>query len=159
MAAVKENPPINYSAVEPGRIYRSSFPTSFNYQFLKHLNLRSVLCLNPKLLEKGCDGRPLVDFCEEAGIALRGAEVGDNQEPFMEMDAGQIAAAVVFACNPANQPVLICCLSGTSRTGCVVACIRRRRRWALTAILDEFSRFLGPHKSNLLDFQFIESFE
>jgi tyrosine-protein phosphatase SIW14 len=159
MACAKENPPINYSAVEPGCIYRSGFPTPFNFPFLRRLSLRSILCLSPKLLEKGADGFPLVEFCAEEGIALRGAEVGDNQEPFIEMDAGQIAAAVAFLINPANQPVLVCCLAGGSRTGCTVACVRRRQQWALTATLDEFSRFLGHGKSNLLDFQFIESFE
>ena len=149
-------PPFNFAMV-CSRVYRSAFPVELNYAFLRTLNLGSIICLSPKLLEG--EGAALVGFCADEGIVLHQLDVGENREPFMEMTLPEVDLAVAVAAEKANYPVLIMCVSGKNRTGVVVGCLRKaHHRWSLVAIFDELARFLGPSKLNLLDQQFVESF-
>ena len=112
--------------------------------------------MNPELLS--AEKSTLAEFCEEECIDLHGIDVGQNREPFIEMDPSKVQEALRIALDSANYPLLISCTLGTNRTGCVVGCIRRvYQRWALAAVVDEFQRY-NP-KPDLLDFQFIECFE
>ena len=90
---------------------------------------------------------------------MHSIEIGENKEPFQEMDPEGVREAVRTALDTSQRPLLVVCISGIERTGCVVACVRKQQQqWALTASIDEYSRFLGTKTANLLDLQFIESY-
>lgn len=57
-----------------------------------------------------------------------------------------------------NQPVLIFCLNGKVRTGCVVGCIRKQLQgWAISSIMEEFEQFAEP-EGGLCDLAFIDRY-
>jgi hypothetical protein len=66
-------PPFNFAMVEAG-VYRSAYPIDMNYLHVKSLNLKSILCLRPKIIESSS----LPKLCSEEGIVLFEADVGDN---------------------------------------------------------------------------------
>mmetsp|Transcript_13541 Transcript_13541/g.27461 ORF Transcript_13541/g.27461 Transcript_13541/m.27461 type:complete len:91 (+) Transcript_13541:7-279(+) len=80
-------------------------------------------------------------------------------EPFVEIDSKVLQTALAHITDQKKLPVLVHCSKGKHRTGCVVACLRKLQRRSLTFIFDEYERFTGRGKSELLDLQFIELFE
>ena len=69
----KVQPPLNFSTVAPG-LHRSGFPIPLNFPFLRDLNLKSILCLSPKLMTEDLRG-----FCRDEGIELFEEDIGDNR--------------------------------------------------------------------------------
>lgn len=134
-------------------IYRSGHPIPKNFAFLKKLGLRSVvyLCEDP-YSTVNCS------FLSNNGIRLFHLGTHGNKEPFQFIPAELVQRALSVVSDPANHPVLIHCNKGTHRTGCVVASLRKRQRWALTSIFAEYRRFAGS-RVRVLDQQFIELLE
>ncbi|AMD20515.1 HDL229Cp [Eremothecium sinecaudum] len=145
-------PPENFSHVV-GEIYRSSFPRSENFFFLKErVKLRSVLVLIPEEYPQ-----ENLEFLERAQIQLFQIGMSGNKEPFVNIPNDLLTKALEIAINPANHPILIHCNRGKHRTGCLVGCIRKFQNWSLTMIFDEYRRFAFP-KARALDQQFIEMY-
>lgn len=145
-------PPDNFAPVV-NEIYRSSFPQPANFEFLKKLKLRLILCLIPE------DYPQLqVDFLANENIELFQLGMLGNKEPFVKISSDLITQAAKIVLNPANQPILIHCNRGKHRTGCLVGIIRRLQRWSLTIILDEYRKFASP-KERPMDQQFIELYD
>ncbi|ODV62685.1 putative tyrosine protein phosphatase SIW14, partial [Ascoidea rubescens DSM 1968] len=142
-------PPENFSPVI-GKIYRSSFPRIENFDFLKKLNLKSILVLIPEIYPM----ENLV-FLNNQNINFFQIGMPGNKEPFVNIEQDIITKALEIAINPDNHPLLIHCNRGKHRTGCLVGCIRRLQKWSLTMIFDEYRRFAAP-KVRPLDQQFIE---
>lgn len=144
-------PPLAFATVQPG-VFRSGAPVEVNFGFLRQLGLRTVLCLNPAAATDA-----LNRFCDEQGVDLVTVPVGENQEPFGELDAAAMRRVVAMLVDRERHPLLLHCLTGKSCTGCAVACFRTTQGWALSAALDEYARFVqGAH--SLMDLQFIEQF-
>jgi len=70
-----------------------------------------------------------------------------------------VSKCVHILSDSAMHPVLVHCSSGKAKTGCVVACLRRKQGWSLTATFDEFLRFGNGARGHLLDLQFIEKYD
>ena len=145
------NVPINFAIVEPG-VYRSSFPRTKNISFLKRLGLKSVISL---VLEEYPP--QMVEFYQSNGIQLLTHGVDGNKGPFKTIESSVFSKIVVDVLNVRNRPILIHCNKGKHRTGCTIACLRRVRGWALSAVLNEYILFSHP-KSRLEDQRYIESF-
>lgn len=145
-------PPENFAPVI-NNIYRSSFPNSNNFSFLKRLKLKSILCLIP-------EDYPEIhrQFVEEEGIKLFQLGLSGNKEPFVVISHDLVTEALKIVLDPANQPILIHCNRGKHRTGCLVGVLRRLQKWSLTIIFDEYRKFAAP-KERPMDQQFIELYD
>eukprot|EP00052_Salpingoeca_macrocollata_P007638 m.61268 g.61268 ORF g.61268 m.61268 type:complete len:175 (-) comp16162_c0_seq3:39-563(-) len=145
-------PPLNFAMVSPG-VYRSGYPNSKNFPFLKKIHLRSIVFLSsePYLAENQA-------FTEERGIQVFRIHTEGNLEPFVGMTDDVIFGALEKILDPTNHPLLIHCNKGNHRTGCIVGCLRRMQSWSLAAIFDEYKRFTGANV-RALDYQVIELFE
>ena len=143
------NPPENFAMVWRG-IYRSSFVTKRNFQFLQTLRLRTIVYLCPEDYPESH-----TSFLAENGIQLLQFGVEGNKEPFDEIPEDVIRAALHAVMDPKNHPVLIHCNQGKHRTGCLVGCLRKVQRWSLVAIFEEYRRY-ADRKARIVDQQFIE---
>jgi len=146
-------PAHTHGSTVPARTHGSTVPahTSPPNQLIALLRLLGTRCLAPESID---DSYRL--FCLEHGITILTELVGENREPFIGMSEMAVEKCVRILSDPALQPVLVHCTSGKAQTGCVVACLRRRQGWSLTATFDEFLRFGNAARSHLLDLQFIE---
>lgn len=155
------NLPTSYEVIPPenfchiaGEMYRSSFPRTENFSFLRQrIKLKSILVLIPEEYP-----RENVDFMESSGIKLFQVGMSGNKEPFANIPSKLLTKALEIAINPENHPILIHCNRGKHRTGCLVGCIRKLQNWSLTMIFDEYRRFAFP-KARALDQQFIEMYD
>ncbi|BGP37102.1 tyrosine-protein phosphatase siw14 [Rhodotorula kratochvilovae] len=144
-------PPENFAMVSP-RLYRSSFPRTKNFPFLRSLGLKSVMVLvqEPYPEEN-------LDFLKAEGIQFFQFGIPGNKEPFVSIPEDKIVEALSTILDARNHPMLIHCNKGKHRTGCVVGCLRRLQTWSLTSIFDEYRRYSHP-KSRAMDLQCIEAF-
>ncbi|KXS13908.1 protein-tyrosine phosphatase [Gonapodya prolifera JEL478] len=144
-------PPLNFAMVEPG-VYRSGHPNAMNFGFLKKLELKSVVYLaNDDLPDEN------KSFMAAEGIRFWHFKIEGNKEPFVELQENEIAAALAVLLDTRNHPVLLHCLRGKHRIGCLVGCLRRLQHWSLASIFDEYRRFAGT-KIRIADQEFIELF-
>ena len=144
--------PENFCMVEPG-VYRSAFPRSKNIPFLQALELTSVISL---VLEDY--PTPLAEFYQRAGIKLICHGLDGNKGPFKAIDEIDFTSTLQSVLDHVNRPLLIHCNKGKHRTGSVVGCLRKYRKWALSSILDEYMVFAHP-KPRLEDQRYIEEFD
>ncbi|XP_042944978.1 probable tyrosine-protein phosphatase DSP4 isoform X2 [Carya illinoinensis] len=124
-------PPLNFAMVDNG-VFRSGFPDSANFGFLKSLGLRSIICLCPETYPEANN-----DFLKANGIKLFQFGIDSYTR---------------------NHPLLIHCKRGKHRTGCLVGCLRRLQRWCLSSVFDEYQRFAAA-KARVSDQRFIELFD
>ena len=144
--------PENFSLVETG-VYRSAFPRTKNIEFLKRLNLRSVVSLVPEDYPVA-----MQDYYNANGIKLISVGLDGNKWPFKEINHESMQEVLTNVLNPENRPLLIHCNKGKHRTGSVVGCLRRIRGWALSAVFTEYLHMAAP-KTRLEDQQLIELFQ
>ncbi|WOL19104.1 putative tyrosine-protein phosphatase [Canna indica] len=145
-------PPLNFAMVDYG-LYRSGFPDTANFGFLKTLRLRSVLCLCPEPYPEAN-----LEFLRENGIRLFQFGIDGRKEPFVNIPEETIREALKVVLDVRNHPLLIHCKRGKHRTGCVVGCLRKLQHWCLTSIFDEYQRFAAA-KARVTDQMFIERFD
>ncbi|KAJ4830650.1 putative tyrosine-protein phosphatase dsp4 [Turnera subulata] len=145
-------PPLNFAMVDNG-IFRSGFPDSANFTFLKSLALRSVIYLCPEP-----DPEANNVFLRANGIRLYQFGIEMCKEPFVNIPEETIREAMKILIDVNNHPVLIHCKRGKHRTGCLVGCLRKLQKWCLSSIFDEYQRFAGA-KARVSDQRFIELFD
>ncbi|KAF1875891.1 hypothetical protein Lal_00006522 [Lupinus albus] len=145
-------PPLNFAMVDNG-IFRSGFPDSANFGFLKSLRLRSVICLCPEPYPE-----PTLEFLKANKIRLYQFGIDGCKEPFVNIPHDIVREALKVVLDDKNHPLLIHCKRGKHRTGCLVGCIRRLQRWCLSSVFDEYQRFAGA-KARVSDQRFIELFD
>ncbi|RUP48824.1 protein tyrosine phosphatase [Jimgerdemannia flammicorona] len=95
--------------------------------------------------------------CEEKKIRLFHCRMEGNKEPFVEIQQADVRDALVRLLDRRNHPVLIHCLKGKHRIGCLIGCLRKLQNWSMTSIFDEYRRFAGTKV--LADQEFIETFD
>ena len=134
-------------------IHRSGYPNARNWAFLDTLKLRSILLLSrdPLLPDN-------VQNCQSRGIHVEQISMVPNTEPFVTTGMHELTAAVRYALDTRNHPVLIHCTRGINRTGVVVACIRKVQHVALSSVLAEMRRF-GDGDECDLDEQLVDLFD
>ncbi|KAH7380022.1 tyrosine-protein phosphatase-like protein SIW14 [Pyrenochaeta sp. MPI-SDFR-AT-0127] len=145
-------PPTNYGAVLPGSVYRSSYPEEKNYEFIKDLNIKSILTLVPEPLSPEYQG-----FMKEAGIQHFHVHIKANKGE-VRVDSCEMSRALRLIMDRANHPILIHCNKGKHRTGCTVACFRRILGLDLDSIREEYHTYAGV-KARFLDEVFFENFD
>ncbi|KAE8728695.1 putative tyrosine-protein phosphatase [Hibiscus syriacus] len=145
-------PPLNFAMVDNG-IFRSGFPDSANFSFLKSVGLRSVINLCPETYPEANN-----EFLKANGIRLFQFGIDGCKEPFVNIPEETIREALNVVLDVKNHPVLIHCKRGKHRTGCVVGCLRKLQRWCLSSIFDEYQRFAAA-KARVSDQRFIERFD
>ncbi|KAJ0240177.1 Tyrosine-protein phosphatase DSP2 [Hirschfeldia incana] len=177
-------PPLNFAMVDNG-IFRSGFPGSANFSFLKTLGLRSIISLCPeaypennmqflksngiKLFQFGIKGYKCPPGLEnEVWLHLwnskhqkEGSYTNANSktsEPFVNISDHKIREALKVLVDEKNHPLLIHCNRGKHRTGCLVGCMRKLQKWCLTSIFDEYQRFAAA-KARVSDQRFMELFD
>lgn len=145
-------PPINFGAVVPGDIFRSSFPLPENFSFLKSLKLKTILTLVPEPFPP-----EYVEFMEANGIRQEVVLIPANKET-IKIDSPVMIKALGVVLDKANHPILIHCNKGKHRTGCVVACFRKIQGESLDGVLTEYHAYADP-KARILDEIFIKDFD
>ncbi|KAE7995325.1 hypothetical protein FH972_000136 [Carpinus fangiana] len=145
-------PPLNFAMVDNG-VFRSGFPDSANFGFLKSLELRSIICLCPEPYPEANN-----EFLKANGIKLFQFGIDGSKEPFVNIPEETIREALKVLLDVRNHPLLIHCKRGKHRTGCLVGCLRRLQRWCLSSVFDEYQRFAAA-KARVTDQRFIELFD
>ena len=172
--------PINFAQISPG-VYRSGYPNKKNFSFLQKLKLKCVLYIGtlPKKDDDLTFHRANLEFYEKEGIRFLHLDVGENREPFLQMNHKVVSQVVklllgtfsffflrfsslsvpkrVLRSDTKNHPILMHCLRGKIPCSCVVGCYRKVQKWSLTSVFDEYERFVGSLRS--LDTQFLELFD
>lgn len=145
--------PLVFGTVQEG-IYRSAYPAGKSLPFIaQQLHLKSMVSLHPN------DVRPeLEEYCALNSINLFKCDIKFNQDPFVVMSDEAMNTVISFIQDPANQPVLVFCSSGKIRTGCAVACLRKRMKWCMSSIIQEFELYTDPD-GGLCDMHFVDAFE
>ena len=79
--------PINFAQISPG-VYRSGYPNKKNFSFLQKLKLKCVLYIGtlPKKEDDLTFHRENLAFYEKEGIRFLHLDVGENREPFLQMN-------------------------------------------------------------------------
>ncbi|CAN1232688.1 Tyrosine-protein phosphatase DSP1, partial [Linum perenne] len=145
-------PPLNFAMVDNG-IFRSGFPNSTNFSFVKTLGLRSIICMCPEMYPAANK-----EFLKENGIRLFQFGIEGYKEPFVNIPEDMIHEALKVVLDVKNHPILIHCKRGKHRTGCVVGCLRKLQKWCLSSIFDEYQRFAAA-KARVSDQRFMELFD
>ncbi|PWY98367.1 hypothetical protein BCV70DRAFT_202145 [Testicularia cyperi] len=143
-------PPLNFNMVSRG-IYRSGHPNERNFEFMRRLNLKSIMYLGNEDYRSN-----VVGWARGEGISIFHFRLAINKEPMAEMDGTDVTAALNVILNRANSPILIHCNKGKYRVGCLVGLLRRLQGWSHTSIFEEYSRFAG---TKISDLEFIEVFD
>lgn len=144
--------PLGFSKVT-ANIYRSAYPATKSLPFISQLHLKTMICLNPTDLRA-----ELLEFCSKENIYIIKYELKHNQDPFIVMSEAVMHSIIDFIQNEENHPLLIFCNNGKVKTGCAVACLRRKMGWSISSIINEFEQF-SDSEGGLCDLQFIESFQ
>ncbi|KAI8882592.1 protein-tyrosine phosphatase, partial [Backusella circina FSU 941] len=143
-------PPLNFAMIASG-VYRSGHPNKQNFAFLRKLGLKTIMYFAME------DYPPeMQHFVEQEGIEVLHYRTEGNKEPFVEVNPEDITHALVKLLDRRSHPVLIHCLKGKHRIGCLVGCLRKIQRWSMTSIFDEYRKFAGTKV--LADQEFIETF-
>lgn len=154
---VKERiiPPLNFCPVQK-QLYRSGQPTKINFQFLKELNLNSIIWLAS---EDPID--EFLEFIEQNHINLHLAGINPDgvDSPWDGLTENSILQALNILSNKANYPVLVCCGMGRHRTGTVIGCLRKLQGWNLASVSEEYRRFTGSRGGRILVELLIEAFD
>ncbi|KAK8816415.1 hypothetical protein WA556_001360 [Blastocystis sp. ATCC 50177/Nand II] len=142
-------PPRNFNMVY-NNIYRCTTPSDLNYPFLERLRLKTVVYLSDDPVSS-----ELKSFCDDYNISLR--QVFSTRRN-NSVDETLVVNALKVVFDASNLPVLIMCDEGSNRTGIVVSCFRKKQKWNLASIFEEYRRYDGP-KSDFDSEQFIELFD
>lgn len=144
-------PPLNFAIVEPG-IYRSGFPNKRNFEYLKRLDLKSViyLCSDDLLPEN-------VTFLNDNNINFIHIKSKGNKEPFVRINSKDIQLGLSYILDTRNHPILIHCNRGCHRVGCLIGCLRKLQQWSMPSIFEEYRRF-ASETIHIADQESIEVF-
>lgn len=144
-------PPLNFAVVE-NDIYRSGHPVPINFEFLKTLNLKSVIYIGDKE-----DNYDYYQFLEEEGIQFNYIHMESATEPFIMNDPNAILQALKILVDIDNYPILVHSNKGKHRVGVLVGIMRKLLQgWSITGIFNEYDRYSGGKGDE--DLEFIECF-
>ncbi|KAG9240393.1 tyrosine phosphatase family-domain-containing protein [Calycina marina] len=146
-----QNKPLNFGTVVEGKIYRSSFPVTDDFQFLQTLGLKTIV----SLVDKEWDPE-FLDFMNSNGIDHRIVEMAGTKKVDIPQEVMQKIIGEVL--NQGNFPLLIHCNHGKHRTGCAVAVVRLVHGWPVEHVIDEYRGYAEP-KIRDCDLKYIREYE
>jgi tyrosine-protein phosphatase SIW14 len=134
-------PAHHFATVEDGVLYRSGQPNARGWEaMLKTYHLQTVVCLRGAQANEADDAPWLQqerDFCQRNGITLVMIPVGKTLSP-----AQAVERFLGLVRQKADQPVLVHCEFGSTRTGLAVAAYRIAvQRWSYEAAMAEARRY------------------
>lgn len=146
-------PPPNFGACQNDSVFRSAFPQDRNIEFLKTINIRSVLCL---VGSRPSDG--YIQWIKHAHIKRFRIDIAPNKNGQIKTTRDSLCEALLRVMDSANYPLYIHCNQGRHRTGCVVACFRKIQRWPMQDIRAEYEAYANP-KARIGDLELIRNFD
>lgn len=118
-------PPSNFHTVEEGVLFRSGQPNAQNMQYLESVGIKTILNLRYRINDR--------HETKNTGLQVIHLKLKAQRITFEDMVNGLIAI------RDAEKPVLIHCLHGSDRTGCLAACYRMVfQNWNKTRAIAEF---------------------
>ncbi|ODV97031.1 hypothetical protein PACTADRAFT_74612 [Pachysolen tannophilus NRRL Y-2460] len=151
-------PPLKFNAIQPG-IFRGSYPRPINYEFLRTLNLKTMISIVEKPISFETDAN-LNNFIKENDINLIHIECskgGKGKKRNIPIDYPSIVKVIEIIIDNDNSPCYIFCINGGQITSLVVACIRKISFWSSISIFNEFITYSNAINHN--DRLFIEKFQ
>lgn len=147
----QEGRPLNFGVVIPG-VYRSGYPKPHDYEYIKGLQLKTVVTL----VKKDEFDEELHSFVTDNGIKHIRIYMQGTKKEAIPLNTMTSILQVLF--NQENQPALLHCNQGKHRTGCVVAVARKLSGWELSSVLDEYRSYALP-KIRECDVDYITTFK
>ncbi|KAF2770146.1 protein-tyrosine phosphatase, partial [Teratosphaeria nubilosa] len=146
-------PPPNFGATKSSAVYRSAFPQDRNIEFLKTLNVKTVLCLVATEPSESYN-----NWIKQGDINRLRVDIAPNKDGKVGTTWDSLCEALLHVLDAANYPLHIHCNQGRHRTGCVIACLRKVQRWPIEDILAEYRSYADP-KARPGDIELIEKFD
>ncbi|KAI0125099.1 tyrosine phosphatase family-domain-containing protein [Xylariales sp. AK1849] len=142
--------PQNFGFVIPG-VYRSSYPQSQDYPYLRGLKLKTIITLVQRELPEGFQ-----TFMDENGI--RHQVFGMTGTKKEEIPLAMMRSIIGLVIDKRNHPILIHCKQGRHRTGCVVGVLRKFHGWDTHSVLAEYEKYAHP-KVRETDVKYLSDFK
>ncbi|KAK3113075.1 tyrosine-protein phosphatase siw14 [Teratosphaeriaceae sp. CCFEE 6253] len=146
-------PPPNYGAAMEGNLFRSAYPQDRNMDFMKLLDVRSVLCL-----VETEPSESYAAFISKHNIARHRVDIAANKDGKVKTTWDSLCQALLIVMDSANYPLYVHCNQGKHRTGCVIACLRKIQRWDLEDVVAEYQAYAHP-KVRPGDIELIRAFD
>ncbi|PKS07039.1 hypothetical protein jhhlp_005636 [Lomentospora prolificans] len=148
-ASVLDGRLANFGVVTPG-IYRSAWPASDTYDFVKSLNLKTIVTL----VQREVEDTAYTAFLGLHGIKQYVIDMKGTKKQAIPVEMMKTILRLVL--DKSNHPVLIHCNHGRHRTGCAVGVIRKIYGWDTQTILSEYLSFAHP-KPRETDVRYLET--
>ncbi|KNZ58345.1 hypothetical protein VP01_1947g6 [Puccinia sorghi] len=147
-ATLKLVPPPNFGFIEAS-LFRAGEPAELSLNFIKRLNLHSLLWLAPH--------PPSLKFREFLLVhSIHFHDLGIQHAASLDAVTEEaVTQALQLILNPTIYPLMIMCGGGSHRTGTVVGCLRKLQGWNLASIFEEYRRYAGA-QHHIMNEQFIE---
>jgi tyrosine-protein phosphatase SIW14 len=143
--------PFNFGLVIPG-VYRSSFPKSHDFEYIKGLGLKTIVTL----VKKDDLDHDLETFITREGIRQVVFNMKGTKKEAIPLDTMKGILNVVL--DKSNYPLLVHCNHGKHRTGCVVGVVRKITGWDAARVVAEYNTYAEP-KARECDVTYLEGFE
>ncbi|KAJ4186245.1 Hypothetical protein NCS54_00020200 [Fusarium falciforme] len=143
--------PHNFGVVVPG-VYRSSFPKSHDFEYIKGLKLKTIV----SLVKKEEFDHDLEMFVAQEGIRQVVFNMKGTKKEAIPLKTMKSILSIVL--NKENYPLLIHCNHGKHRTGCVVGVVRKVAGWDVESVVAEYKSYAEP-KSRECDIEYLSSFQ
>jgi tyrosine-protein phosphatase SIW14 len=143
--------PFNFGLVIPG-VYRSSFPKSHDFEYIKGLGLKTIVTL----VKKDDLDHDLETFITREGIRQVVFNMKGTKKEAIPLDTMKGILNVVL--DKSNYPLLVHCNHGKHRTGCVVGVVRKITGWDAARVVAEYNTYAEP-KARDCDVTYLEGFE
>ncbi|KAM0428616.1 hypothetical protein ACHAPT_006977 [Fusarium lateritium] len=143
--------PHNFGVVVPG-VYRSSFPKSHDFEYIKGLKLKTIVTL----VRKEEFDHDLEMFVAREGIRQVIFNMKGTKKEAIPLKTMKSILSIVL--DKANYPLLIHCNHGKHRTGCVVGVVRKVAGWDVQSVVAEYKSYAEP-KSRECDIEYLSAFQ
>ncbi|KAF4472003.1 tyrosine- phosphatase SIW14 [Fusarium albosuccineum] len=143
--------PHNFGVVVPG-VYRSSFPKSHDFEYIKGLKLKTIV----SLVKKEEFDHDLETFVAREGIRQVVFNMKGTKKETIPLKTMKSILSIVL--NKENYPLLIHCNHGKHRTGCVVGVVRKVAGWDVQSVIAEYKSYAEP-KARECDVEYLGAFQ
>ncbi|KAF4344832.1 tyrosine phosphatase SIW14 [Fusarium beomiforme] len=143
--------PHNFGVVIPG-VYRSSFPRSHDFEYLKGLGLKTIVTL----VKKEELDHDLEEFVHREGIRQVFFNMKGTKKEAIPLSTMKAILNIVL--DKSNYPLLIHCNHGKHRTGCVVGVVRKIAGWDAESVVAEYKSYAEP-KARECDVDYLDDFQ
>ena len=128
-------PPFRFGTVEDG-VYRGAYPVLRNFNFLRRLQLRTILSLTPETATYD-----LREFAGAHNISLKYIQTEKYKGESVSLLPPEISDALQVIVNVENHPLYVHCLDGRHVVGTVMMALRKLQMWDNACSHQEYLRF------------------